>query len=199
MSRTNCRVFTGTLAETFTGKIIDVTDIKESDIDWADIAHSLALTCRFSGHCRHFYSVAAHSLHCYREALRQGHEYKTAVAALLHDAAEAYWHDLGSPHKAAKGLSTYNRYLDKTQRVIYRAARLRVTKADLDIVKSIDVAVLKAEAAKLMTSGGKWWFDPNDNIAAANIPPAQWLGWIDPKKAEHDFLAAVRQWLEQDG
>ena len=47
---------------TFTGRRVWPLDPRPEDICIEDIAHALALTCRFTGHCREFYSVAQHSV-----------------------------------------------------------------------------------------------------------------------------------------
>ena len=80
--------------QTYTGrKFFPLTD-EPGEIDLRDIAHSLALQCRFNGHCRQFYSVAEHSV-------RVSHILPDEEAAwgLLHDAAEAYVSDLPRPLK----------------------------------------------------------------------------------------------------
>lgn len=59
-----------------------------------DIAHALALKCRWTGHTREFYSVAQHSVHV--AELLPPH---LQMAGLLHDAAEAYLPDVASPIK----------------------------------------------------------------------------------------------------
>lgn len=59
-----------------------------------DIASGLSKICRFTGQIPKFYSVAQHSVLCSRAVYR---EYK--LAALLHDASEAYIQDIASPIK----------------------------------------------------------------------------------------------------
>lgn len=62
----------------------------------ADIAHSLAHLCRFNGHTGTHYSVAQH---CYLASELVAPEHQ--LAALLHDAAEAYVGDMVRPLKQA--------------------------------------------------------------------------------------------------
>lgn len=67
------------------------------------IAHSLGNLCRFTGHCRRFYSVAEHSVLVYRyiaEMLPVTLSRKVLRTALLHDAAECAVGDVNSPLKS---------------------------------------------------------------------------------------------------
>jgi hypothetical protein len=77
---------------TFTGKKFFPLDPKPEDICIEDIAHALALTCRYNGHSREFYSVAQHA------------EIMSYLPGdprwlLMHDAAEAYLSDVPRPIK----------------------------------------------------------------------------------------------------
>lgn len=64
-----------------------------------DIAHHLAIINRFHGATRRPYSVAEHSLLVCELAARSGAGTVMQLAALMHDAHEAYTNDLASPAK----------------------------------------------------------------------------------------------------
>lgn len=66
------------------------------DIDIEEIAHSLSNLCRYGGHCKQFYSVAEHSIQCYRRSPNESLQ----LWCLLHDAAEAYIGDITGPLKS---------------------------------------------------------------------------------------------------
>lgn len=63
-----------------------------AQIDIKDIAHGLAYQCCYNGQTSHFYSLAQHSL---LVASLVPHPYR--LAALLHDAAAAYFGDMAGP------------------------------------------------------------------------------------------------------
>jgi len=96
---------------TYTGKLVDVFNITEDDIDILDIAHSLSMQCRFNGHIRSFYSVAEHSIF-----VADNVPDEDKLCALLHDASETYIADIPSPIKAK--LDYYKSVEDKIQAVI---------------------------------------------------------------------------------
>lgn len=79
---------------TYTGKLVDILSIKPNDICIEDIAHSLALQCRYTGHIKEFYSVAQHCVLMSELDLPSD-----PMARLLHDAAETYISDLATQIK----------------------------------------------------------------------------------------------------
>lgn len=80
--------------QTFTGKQFTPYAPQADQIEIEDIAHSLALQCRFNGHIKRFYSVAEHSVYV---------SYLVSpvarLKALLHDAPEAWIGDMVAPLK----------------------------------------------------------------------------------------------------
>ena len=80
---------------TFTGKMIDPFSPDPDQIALVDIAHSLGNLCRWNGHTMKFYSVAQHSI--FVQNMVQSCEDK--LAAMLHDASEAYISDVTRPVK----------------------------------------------------------------------------------------------------
>lgn len=79
---------------TITGKKFNPFDPRVEDIDIRDIARGLAMTCRYGGQVKRFYSVAEH---CVNVSFCVPPEY--ALHGLLHDSAEAYIGDMIRPIK----------------------------------------------------------------------------------------------------
>lgn len=80
--------------QTFSGKYINFDDYTQNVYDINDIAHALSHICRFTGHCKSFYSVAQH---CVLASYVVPEEF--AFEALMHDRIEAYMGDMSSPLK----------------------------------------------------------------------------------------------------
>lgn len=81
------------------GRYFDLANPQPEQIDIRDIAAALSKICRFGGHCRQFYSVAEHLIHCLITAQLDGLSHSECVAVFLHDASEAYVGDMVKPLK----------------------------------------------------------------------------------------------------
>lgn len=84
----------GDWMQTYTGARFFPADPRPDEIDPLDIAHALSLLCRYGGHVERFYSVAEHCI-----LMSYAVPPEDALAALLHDATEAYVVDLPRPLK----------------------------------------------------------------------------------------------------
>ena len=134
--------------QTYTGKAFYPMSPRSEDIDILDIAHALSLVCRFCGHSREFYSVAEHSIRCSTNVPEP-----YALAALLHDASEAYIADVSRPLKPH--LTNYKDIEEKIMRVI--AFRFGFQWPLPAIVKHIDTVMLYTEKRDLMGESPMEW------------------------------------------
>ncbi len=115
----------------------------------ADIAHALSNLCRANGHCRHFYSVAQHSVNCAREAAARGYSRRVQFACLLHDASEAYLSDITRPVK--RNMPAYLDFEKVLQDAIFAAFGLDyLTDGEQAQIISVDDALLWYEFLALM-------------------------------------------------
>jgi hypothetical protein len=87
----------GDWIQTYSARKFWPMDPRPEEVHIEDIAHSLALQCRYAGHCLRFYSVAEHSVLMARHLAPLGPY--VAMWALLHDASEAYLVDVPRPVK----------------------------------------------------------------------------------------------------
>lgn len=160
-------------------------------VDIYDVAKSLACQCRFAGHLRDgvwHYSVAEHSVRCSWYV-----EPEHALAALLHDAHEAYLHDLTSPWKLAFATAEIAAYDVAWQDKVWSdlgaggpAPRM------IPGVKRVDVRMLATEQRDLMAPPPADW-----QLGAEPFP-----GRIEPLTAEQAcsaFLARYDVLRHYDG
>lgn len=159
--------------ETYTGKKFYFLDPQDDQIDIKDIAHSLAFTCRYTGHSSRFYSVAEHSiLVSYLAA--------DPLAGLLHDASEAYITDIASPIKPH--LANYKELEDMIMgRIAHTFGFAYPLSED---IKDCDATQLKTEAKHLLKSGGIPWAHLYPTRRAHGIKPT----CMGPEEAEKAFL-----------
>jgi hypothetical protein len=173
-----------TWIQTRFGRMMDLADPQPDDIDIRDIAHSLAITCRFAGHTVRFYSVAEHSFWVGRLLEHDGEPRERVLAGLLHDAAEAYVGDVTRPLKQAlRALgepgerSTYDKVSDAVDHAIHVRFGLTAYRCTPKI-KSADMRMLAVEQKHLMTT-----------------PPEEWKSTEDYTE---DDIAAVKRVLNGD-
>jgi hypothetical protein len=141
----------GDWIQTYTGKRFYVLDPRLEDICIEDIAHSLALQCRYLGHAKWHYSVAQHCV------LLTGHEYRrygnadAAFDVLMHDAGEAYYGDWPRPIKNS---------IPQVERVMRRIDQVIYEKFDLgeepEWIRVMDLNIVCDEKKALMKEVNGW-------------------------------------------
>lgn len=124
-------------------------NISSDSIDIADIAHALSNICRFGGHVDRFYSVAQHSV-IVSDLVPQEHK----LAALLHDASEAYLSDIVSPAKRI--LDDYKKLETKVTWTINRKFGIDTSH---EYIKLADRQALYAEAMTFFGTVDDWNID----------------------------------------
>lgn len=142
--------------QTASGVAFFPNDPRPEDIDIYDIAHALSQINRFTGHTRVPYSVAEHSVRVAREI--PWSEPGIRLAALLHDASEAYVADIATPVKNLPEMAAYREIESKLQRAI--EAEFKVTEhaaRGADVIKRADLAMLAAEKRDLMAEPPAPW------------------------------------------
>lgn len=134
--------------QTFGGDPFWLDDPQNSEVRVETIAHALSQLCRFSGHTRHFYSVAQHSVMVAQLVPRD-----EALDGLLHDAHEAFVGDVASPLKAL--LPDYQELERKVQTAVRRAlgASTRMSRN----VYHADMRALATERRDLMPNNDGPW------------------------------------------
>jgi hypothetical protein len=136
---------------THSGKYFDLQNPSYLDIDLNDIAYSLSHICRFTGHAGPF-TVAEHSIN----VACMFYDPHIRLAALLHDAAEAYVGDISTHLKRLLNAAPVE---DKIIREIEKKFGVKIL-SNCDI-KWVDRAMLLTEARDLMGADVKdgFWVD----------------------------------------
>lgn len=166
--------------QTHIGRSFDLLNPTPEQVAITDIAHSLSHICRFTGHCREFYSVAQHSVLVM--SLVPDH---LKAQALLHDATEAYVGDMSWPLKQL--LPEYKAIEQGVWEAIAEAYGLP-TKLDPG-VKHADSVALMLERRDLMP-GGKHAWAPQFEEVARNLPVCIRIVPKSPREAWREFMDA---------
>lgn len=154
-------------------------DPRPEDIDIDDIAHALSHVCRFGGHVRRFYSVAEHSVLVARCVPKI-----VGLAALLHDAAEAYLGDIPRPIKHSPEMDGWRKAEARVERAI--AARFSIGWPMDGAIKQVDDRIILDEWAALMPATREY-------IGVSGEPLGVRIEGWSPCRAAAEFLDAFEQ------
>lgn len=163
---------------TFLGNRFYFQSPRIDDVHIEDIAHGLAFQCRFNGQTRAFYSVAQHSL-----LVATLVPSRLRLAALLHDAAEAYLGDIVKPLKQC--FPAFSAIEAKVMAII--GERFSTTEFDAPAIKRADLIALATEKRDLMPNSTESWASLRglQPFPMRIIPMA-------PQEAKAAFLEAYR-------
>lgn len=173
----------GFFMQTFTGRKFYPLAPRAEDVDPLDIAHSLALQCRYNGHVNKFYSVAEHCI-LMSDYFLDGNHPLLAKKALLHDGTETFVGDMIRPLKHQPEMQVFREAEDKVGEAI--AERFGLATLESVTVKVADSRILLTERAALMGGkvAGTWAVDGMEPL------PVTIRAW-QPKTAEAEYLARM--------
>lgn len=168
----------GFYIRTFTGKKFYFDRPEDNEYDIRDIAHALSMNCRWTGHVKKFFSVAQHSVLASWLVPREH-----TMSALLHDATEAYLHDMPSPlkwHLKEHGFTILSTLEKRIDAAIFKAFDLPYPRDPA--IKGVDLRLLATESRDFMPEGEE---------RLHMIEPYPWsISSWSCKVAERQFLSA---------
>jgi hypothetical protein len=155
---------------TATGAEVSLQHPQPGAITLRTIAHHLSLINRFTGATCRPYSVAEHSLLVCEIAEREFQlDAHGLLAALLHDAHEAFTNDISTPAKEELG-APWAAFEHRFERLVRNAFAINVASAaHARELKQADLIALATERAQLLPNGGTPW------ASLAGVRPAPWV------------------------
>ena len=163
----------GAFVTTYSGVKFFVEDCNIAEVPIEDIAHALAMNCRFNGHLDQFYSVAQHSV-IVSSLVPSEHR----MTALLHDVSEAFLPDMPRPFKQYIG--GFQDYEDRIDRAV--ADTYGTTYPLPESVKYIDKNIVRDEA-EAMYRVPPDWITYYESVAGK-----EWFMKLTPMQAKMYFL-----------
>lgn len=161
--------------ETYTGKQFWFLDPSPEMFDINDISHALSMVCRYAGHVTRFYSVATH---CCLMADQFKHDPHLHLAALMHDASEAYIGDMPRPLK--QQISAFRWVEERIEEVL--ATAFGLTYPIPKEIKAADLRITIDERRALKPRSTRMWAE--DDLTPLGVTIPHW----PPSRAKAEFL-----------
>lgn len=171
---------------TYSGRRINLISPEVGDIVLADIAHHLATINRFCGALRIPYSVGQHSIYV-RDIITATYpnDYQLQLAALFHDAEEAYMNDMSRPMKPIAG-ERYAAACVHMRRKIFEAMGIEQNLMDHPDIKWADDIALMVERRDYLAPHPEW---PTKEMA--EYPRLEEMEW----RAVEKKFSRMAEWL----
>lgn len=138
----------GNFIATYSGAHFNLDTLDVGNIPLEDIAHALAMNCRYNGHIKTFYSVAEHCV-----AVSYLVPEEDALWGLMHDATEAFVPDIPRPFKPYIG--GFQEVENRIMESIVDECGLHPTK-EPESVQYIDRHIVREEALLLFVNPPEW-------------------------------------------
>jgi hypothetical protein len=161
-----------------------------------DVAHALSNTCRFTGHCRQFYSVAQHSVLVSQLVHHRTGSVRLARHGLMHDATEAYLCDIARPVKHADGFAFYRQAEARLWSSIAHGFGLEEEQPAE--VTEVDNRIVCNEALALLSAIPDGWFNMRP-FTESELEAATGHKWIKPVDPDSAYKAFICQYYKLDG
>lgn len=158
---------------------------RAEDVDVADIVRGLAMTCRYGGQVKRYYSVAEHCVVVSRHV-----DPRFAREALFHDCAEAYIGDMIRPLKHQAAMKPFREAEAAIEEAVFEALGLAWTPESHAAVKTVDNAILVDEI-KLLSAAPHMYLETP--LLKDQKPLGAKLRCLDPVAAEVSFMTRYRE------
>lgn len=188
------------------GNVVDLDLVDPESISILDIAHSLSIINRFAGHTSRPYSVAEHSL-LVHDIIARDFELDpfARMAALLHDAHEAYTTDLIQPMKQILGNAWAHTEMRIQLSVLKRFGLITAYTMHRQAIKTADMTALATERRDLLPDHPGAWeclagFDPHPMVSLGTHLPWEFYRerFLDVYGALEKEIADIRATRHQE-
>jgi hypothetical protein len=184
--------------QTYSGRRFYPLEPSAADVELVDVAHGLAMTCRYGGHSKRFYSVAEHCVlvsdivegDARRAGMPADFVRAIALEALLHDSAEAYIGDMVRPLKHQAEMAEFRRAEERIEECIRAAFKIQSTEQSRKVIKIVDDRILVDEITALMPNPQMYL--ETDTLLGVEPIGVLICGW-SPELAQHRFLERYRE------
>lgn len=174
---------------TVSGRKVPLIDPEAKDINLTDIAYSLARLARFNGHTiGPRYTVAQHSILVMNTVARLTDDPALKLAALLHDAHEAYLGDISAPVKLILG-PQIRWAMEEFDAAIEQHFRLPVGILANKIIRNADLEVLAAEKHFLMPQASEDKWECLDGIKYGHVGNPVLLAVFNSEVTARNFMS----------
>lgn len=165
-----------------------------------DIAHSLSMQCRYTGHCTRRFSTAEHSVLVSR--IMEDYQLGDPFEGLMHDAHEAYLCDLAKPWKPLMPeFNASEARIEKACRNHYQLEGDRISEG----AKIADTVSLFLEAEQIINGFETWdvgWAQPRAHeifaIERVKVQDKRYhiMCW-EPESAKREFMGRFKRYWDE--